>query len=115
MRLIRFMARSFHEGRIVEPGEEMLVNDDVHLGAHMQDLTHNETPLFAPRVVSVFRGELAQEPNNTVPGAPPSETLQQEPRVLAEMLSPEEARMLATEEAIARADARRAMEESAAD
>lgn len=92
MRLIRFTARAYFNGGIVEPGAELMVADDVVLGAHMVDLTPGaEQPLFTPRVVSVFRADLAQGPGSSV-------------------TSPEEVRAAATEEAMARAEATRQAE-----
>lgn len=38
MRLIRFLARAFHNNAIVEPGTEMLVDDNTVLSAHMVDV-----------------------------------------------------------------------------
>ncbi len=96
MRMVRFIARAFFEGRIVEPGEELPVADDVLLGAHMVDLTPGaEQPRFTPRVVSVFRADLAHGPGTTV-------------------LSSDEIRAKATEEAMTRAEATRQAEVNAA-
>ncbi len=94
MKLIRFLQRAFHGGTIVEPGTEMMVEDHVGLGAHMLDLTPGvQQSAFVPRVVSVFRPDLAHVPGPVVP-----------------VLSPDEIRAKATEEAIARADRTREAE-----
>jgi hypothetical protein len=97
MRLVRFLARGYHDGQIIEPGTELMIADDVGLGAHMLDLTPNATqPTFGERLISVFRSELAHAPNQALP-----------------VPSPEEARAKATEEAIARADRTREAEAAA--
>lgn len=104
MRLIRFLARSYFDDRIVEPGEELLVADDVVLGSHMHDLSNTgPNPGFAPRVVPVFRSELAHSPA-------PSNVVTWPTPPAAPGLSPDELRVKATEEAIARAEATRQAE-----
>lgn len=47
MKLYRFLKRSFHGGRIVEPGEEVLLPDDVYPGEHMVDV-YAEATATAP-------------------------------------------------------------------
>lgn len=94
MRLVRFLKRAFHAGNIVEPGTEMLIEDDVGLGAHMLDLSEPAAPRYIPRIV--------------LP-TPPVTSLEDTVRAI---LSPDEVRAKATEEAIARADAERAAEET---
>ncbi len=100
MRLVRFTARAFHEGRIIEPGEELLVPDDLWLGAHMIDVAAGVAPAFVPRVVSVFRPSLADSPSPVVASTGP--------------LSPDDARAKATQDAIDRAEATRKREAPAA-
>lgn len=38
MKLVQWLARGFHGGRIIEPGEQMLVDDSVVIGPHMLDI-----------------------------------------------------------------------------
>lgn len=94
MKLVRFLKRAFYADNIVEPGTEILVDDAVVLGAHMLDLSEPAAPRPIPRIV--------------LP-TPPMTSLEDTVRAI---LSPDEARTKATEEAIARADAERAAEET---
>ena len=87
MKLIRFLRRSFHDGRIVEPGEEVLMDDSVPLAPHMVDvraeseaIARGEAPpepdLEMPDAGPVFRRDLAHTagmPVDETPAAAPSE------------------------------------------
>lgn len=69
MKLVRFLAKSFHGGRLIDPGEEVLVADDVTIGAHMVDVAAEsaarnrgeELPVveMPRRPDAVFRADLA--------------------------------------------------------
>ena len=62
MKLYRFTARSYVNGRIVEPGESMLLGDDVVPSAHMVDV--------AAESEAGERGEVLEQPaERSVPGA----------------------------------------------
>lgn len=61
MRLVRWLRRGFHAGRLMEPGEEALISDDVILGEHMLDVASGEAGPARERVPdAVFRADLAQ-------------------------------------------------------
>lgn len=109
MRLCRFTARAFFDGRIVEAGEEMLIPDDALLGAHMIDVAVGTAPVFAPAAQVAFRsalaavhptdGHVAERATDTIsiPGGP---------------LAPHELRAKLTEEARVRAEPTRQREEA---
>lgn len=42
MRLVRWLQRGYHNARMMEPGDEMLVEDSVILGPHMLDVASGE-------------------------------------------------------------------------
>lgn len=84
---VRFLAKSFFAGRIVEPGEEIEVPGDTRLGQHMVRLDGENDHLADPQpFVGRFRADLAYFPD------------------------PEELRAQMTEEARQRAEATRARE-----
>ena len=64
MRLVQWLARGFHEGRLVEPGEQMLVDDSVQLGPHMMDVATGLTgdAALPKRVETAYRADLAEVP-----------------------------------------------------
>lgn len=70
MRLFRFTKRAFHDGRLIEPGEEVLCRDDVIPGAHMIDVATG-VPGYAPPLPpdAVFRAELAKDVERAGPFA----------------------------------------------
>lgn len=70
MRLIRFLRRAFHDGRLFEPGEEVVVEDTLPLGAHMMDVATGLSGDQVPPQRPVFRAELAQDPEAAPPAAP---------------------------------------------
>lgn len=68
MRLVRFLAKSFHDGALVEPGTELLVDDRHALSAHMQDVATGETGgVPKPTPQAVFRSDLAHDPSIVAP------------------------------------------------
>lgn len=85
--LVRFLSRGFHNGSIVEPGQEITVSNDTRLGQHMVRLDgENDHLVDQQPFVGRFRADLAYFPD------------------------PEELRAQMTEEARQRAEATRARE-----
>ncbi len=92
MRLVRFLARAFHDGGLVEAGEERLVSDETVLGAHMLDVQTGQTGPVPAALMGVHRYDLAPHagmPIADVPGprtvaAVPDETLDQKVERLEE-------------------------------
>ena len=107
MKLYRFTRQSFFNDRIVEAGEELLVDDSVVPGAHMIDVATGKPGVFTPVAAPVFRAELAHVPT-AVPAPVPLHPVVTDPTPpAASHLSPDEVRAKLTEEAIARAAANR--------
>ena len=84
MKLYRFLTRAFHDGRVVEPGEEVLCADNVVPGAHMLDvaaeseaIARGETPpVQEPErhdAGPVFRRDLAHSAGMPIDEGPASD------------------------------------------
>jgi hypothetical protein len=137
MKLYRFLKRGWMGGRIIEPGEEVMLPDDVHPGAHMIDVAAEAagTPPAPGAAVlrPVFRADLAHNPSpQALLGMPPrlatesdamwaervrlwdvqhpTPSLVTRAETAVGMLSPDEARAKNTEEAMKRAEATRIAE-----
>ena len=104
MKLYRFLARSYHGDRVIEPGEEVLLSDDVVPGPHMVDvaaeaaaIARGAAPVELPVLPDhppVFRRDLAHSAGMPIdeppllPSAAPEDAAPPEVVVAAEAAPP---------------------------
>lgn len=93
--LVRFLARGFHNGSIIEPGDVIAVSSDTVLGQHMVRLEGDNDHLLDAQPFSGFRADLAYSVDPDDVRAQLTEELRQRAEATRQREAAEEAERIA--------------------